>query len=178
MLTTVAVYSNGMVVAGSLSNGANRTILVDIYYNPAQDPAGYGQGRWYAGTATAQTGAAGAGTFSLPLAVRLAGQYFSATATDASNGNTSQFGPDVQATNTAGSAPGIFTGLHFSSTNGFSFDITLATNQNYTIQFSTNLAVSPVWMDLTDFFATNPSVQILDRAATNSPQRYYRAITP
>jgi titin len=178
VLTTVAVYSNSMVVAGSLSNAANRTILVDIYYNPAQDPTGYGQGRWYAGTATAQTGAAGAGTFSLPLAARLAGQYFSATATDASNGNTSQFSPDVQATNTAGSAPGIFTGLHFSSANGFSFDITLATNQNYTIQFSTNLAVSPVWMDLTDFFATNPSVQILDRAATNSPQRFYRAITP
>jgi hypothetical protein len=57
--------------------------------------------------------------------------------------------------------------------------MTLATNQNYSIQVATNLSITPiVWTDLTDFFATNPSVQIFDRAATNSPQRFYRAVTP
>ena len=179
VLTSVAVFTNTMVVAGTVSNGANRIILVDIYYNPAQDPTGYGQGRTFAGTATAQTGASGTGSFSLPFATRLAGQYFSATATDASTGNTSQFSLDVEATNVAGAGPGEFTSLHYSSTNGFSFDITLATNQNYSIQETTNLSVNPiVWTDVTDFFATTPSVQILDRAATNSRQRFYRAITP
>jgi parallel beta-helix repeat protein len=179
VLTSAAVFTNTMVVAGTVSNGANQIILVDIYYNPAQDPTGYGQGRTFAGTATAQTGASGTASFSLPFATRLAGQYFSATATDASTGNTSQFSLDVPATNVAGTGPGEFTGPHYSSTNGFSFAITLATNQNYSIQTTTNLSVNPIiWTDVTDFFATTPSVQILDRAATNSRQRFYRAITP
>jgi hypothetical protein len=67
----------------------------------------------------------------------------------------------------------------YSSSNGFSFGITLATNQYYTIQLTTNLAASPVmWADLTNFLATNPSVRILDGTATNSPARFYRIVTP
>ncbi len=178
VLTSAAVFTNTMVIAGTVNSAPSRNILIDIYYNASPDPSGYGQGRTDAGTTIAQTDAEGKGSFSLPLAARLAGQYFTATATDAATGDTSEFSLDVRAANTAGTGPGEFAGLHFSSSNGFSFDITLATNQNYTIQVSTNLSISPVWMDLTDFFATNPSVRILDGAATNSRARFYRALTP
>jgi titin len=177
VLTSVAVYSNSMVIAGTVTGAASHNILIDIYYNPAADPSGYGQGKTYIGSAIAQTGAEGNGSFSMPFADKLAGQYFSATATDASTGNTSQFSLDVEATNTTGTAPGEFSGLHYAS-NGFTFDITLATNQNYTIQVSTNLSASPMWVNLTNFFATNSPVQILDSAATNSRARFYRVLTP
>jgi parallel beta-helix repeat protein len=178
VLTTVAVFSNSMVISGTISSGPSRNVIIDIYDNPAQDPSSADQGKTSAGTTIAQTDAAGNGSFSLPLATRLAGQYFTATATDAATGNTGEFSPDVLATNTTGTGPGELTGPHFASSNGFGFDITLATNQNYTIQVSTNLAINPVWMNLTNFFATNPSVQILDGAATNSRARFYRAVTP
>jgi parallel beta-helix repeat protein len=176
VLTLAAVFTNSMVIAGTMSSAPGRNIIIDIYCNASRDASGYGQGKTYVGSTIAQTDAAGSGSFSMPLAARLAGQYFAATATDSATGDTSEFSLDLQATNAAGAGPGEFTGLHYSS-NGFSFDITLATNQNYTIQVSTNLATS-VWMDLTDFFATNPSVQILDKAATNSRARFYRALTP
>jgi parallel beta-helix repeat protein len=176
VLAMAAVFSNDMVIAGTAGGAANRNILIDIYYNAGLDPSG--QGRTYAGATTAQTGAGGSGSFSMPLAARLTGQYFTATATDTATGNTSEFSLDIEATNAAGTGPGELAGLQYSGNHGFSFNITLATNQNYTIQVSTNLSISPVWMDLTDFFATNPSAQILDRAATNSRARFYRAVTP
>ena len=105
-LTSAAVYTNDMVIAGTVNAAANRNIIIDIYYNPARDPSGYGQGRTYAGFTIAQTGAGGAGAFSLPLAGRLSGQYFAGTATDPVTGNTSEFSLDIQATNSAGTGPG------------------------------------------------------------------------
>jgi parallel beta-helix repeat protein len=179
VLTAVAVFTNSMVIAGTMNSGLDRNVIIDLYRNASPDPSGHGQGRTYAGTILAQTDAEGNGSFSLPLAARLAGQYFTATATDAATGDTSEFSLDVQATNTAGTAPGEWTATSYSRSNGFSFSMTLATNQNYTIQVSTNLSTIPVfWMDLTNFFATNASVQILDGAATNSRARFYRAVTP
>jgi hypothetical protein len=174
VLTSAAVFTNSMVVAGTVSGAPSRNILIDIYYNATTDP----EGKTYAGTTIAQTGAGGTGSFSQPFAAKLAGQYFTATATDETTGNTSQFSPYLQATNTAGTGPGELAALHYSSSAGFSFDITLATNQNYTIQVSTNLANSTGWTNLTNFFATNPFVQILDGTATNSHARFYRAVTP
>jgi len=178
VLTKAAAFSNSMVTAGAMSSAPNRNVLIDIYYNASPDPSGYGQGQTYAGTAIAQTGGGGNGSFSLPLDAKLAGQYFSATATDAATGNTSEFSLDVQATNAASTGPGELTGFSFTPGVGFKLGIMLATNENYTIQVSTNLSISPVWMNLTSFFATNPSVQILDGAATNSRTRFYRAVTP
>jgi hypothetical protein len=162
-----------------MNSGPNRGILIDLYRNPTPDPSGHGQGRIYVLTTFAQTDATGNGSFSLPIAARLPGQYFTATATDAATGDTSEFSLDVQTTNAAGAIPGEYSGFNFSPGNGFSFDVTLAANQNYTIQVSTNLSANPViWMDLTDFFAASPSVRILDTAATNSRARFYRAVTP
>jgi parallel beta-helix repeat protein len=179
VLTAAAVFTNSMVIAGTMNSGPGRNVIIDIYYESSPDPSSHGQGRTYAGATIAQTDAEGNGSFSLPLAARLAGQYFTATATDAVTGDTSEFSLDVQATNTAGPGPGELTAFSYSRGNGFSFGMTLATNQNYTVQVSTNLSTIPVlWMDLTNFFATNPSVQILDGAATNSSARFYRAVTP
>jgi parallel beta-helix repeat protein len=178
VLTSVAVFTNTMVVSGTMNGAPGRNILIDIFYNATPDPSGYYEGKTYAGATIAQTDAEGGGSFSMPLAARLAGQYFTATATDATTGDTGEFSLDVQATNAAGTGPGELAGPHYSGSNGLSFDITLATNQNYTIQVSTNLSISSGWVNLTNFFATNPSVQILDGAATNSRARFYRAITP
>ena len=179
VLTSASVFTNTMVIAGTVNGAANHTILIDIYRNRTPDSSGYGQGQTYAGTATAQTGSGGTGSFSLPFAALLPGQYFSATATDVSTGNTSQFSLDLESTNKSGMGPGQLVGSSYSSHTGFSFDITLATNENYTIQMATNLATVPVnWVNVTNFFATSPSNKITDASATNSKVRFYRAVTP
>jgi parallel beta-helix repeat protein len=179
VLTAAAVFTNSMVIAGTINSGPGRIYLIDIYRNPAPDPSGFGQGQTYVGSTIAQMDMQGNGSFSRPLAARLAGQYFTATATDAATGDTSEFSLDLQAANVSGTGLGELTNPSYSVSNGFSFGITLATNQYYTVQLTTNLAASPVmWADLTNFLATNPSVQILDGAATNSPARFYRIVTP
>ena len=179
VLTAAAVFSNSTVITGTINSGPGRKYLIDIYRNPGPDPSGYGQGQNYVGSTSAQTDTQGNGFFFMPLAAGLAGQYFTATATDAATGDTSEFSLDLQAASVSGPGPGKLTNPSYSSSNGFSFGITLATNQYYTIQLTTNLATSPVlWTDLTNFLATNPSVQILDAAATNSPARFYRIVTP
>lgn len=179
VLTDVAVFTNSTVVAGTMNGGPGRNVIIDIYYNTVPDPSGHGQGRTFAGTAFAETDGSGNCSFSLRLAPRLVGLYFSATATDTGTSDTSEFSLDIQATNAAGLGPGELFAPSYSQESGFSFDITLAANQNYTVQVSTNLSITPpIWMDLTNFFATNASVQIVDGAATNSSGRFYRIITP
>src|SRR5208282_5067563 len=124
--------------------------------NVSEDPSGHGQGKTYAGTILAETAASGNASFSIPSTNRVAGQYFTTTATDATTGDTSEFSQDLLSTNATGAGPGQLTQVTYSSTNGLSFDITLATNQNYTIQLATNFSTNPiVWTDLTNFFATN-----------------------
>jgi titin len=179
VLTRAAVFTNDMVVAGTINAAASHDILIDIYSNSTEDPSGHGQGKTYYGTVLAETDASGNASFSLPSANRTSGQYFTTTATDATTGDTSEFSQDLISTNVTGTGPGQLTQVAYSATNGLSFSITLATNQNYTIQLATNFSTNPIaWTDLTNFFATKATNQIIDKSATNFPQRYYRAVTP
>jgi titin len=177
VLTSASVYSNSMVIAGTLNSNPNRSYLIDIYRNTNADPSGYGQGQFFAGAIILQTASTGNGSFSLPLPGAFAGQYFSATATDLSTGDTSEFSADLRATNNPTGSPGGFSGPYILSSAGFSFNVSLATNQSYTVQATTNLAQPLAWEAVTNFFATTSPVRIMD---TNSPSRarFYRVVTP
>jgi len=177
VLMSASAYGNSMVIAGTLNSDPHRSFLIDIYRNANADPSGYGQGQVFAGTILLQTANSGNGSFSLPLAGGFAGQYFSATATDLATGDTSEFSADILATNNPGGSPGGFYGPYVLNSAGFSFNVLLATNQNYTVQGTTNLAQPQDWENVTNFFATNSPVRILD---TNPPSaaRYYRVVTP
>ena len=103
VLAAAQSSSTSTSISGSLNSAANTQYTVDFYANQAADPSGYGQGQTYLGSTTVTTdanGIDGSGnvTFTADLAVgNLAAQWITATATDP-NGNTSEFGLDVQAT--------------------------------------------------------------------------------
>jgi hypothetical protein len=176
VLTQAAVFTNSTVVAGTINSGSDHGYIIDVYRNTSPDPSGHGQGQTYAGSTIVQTDSQGDASFSIPMSMRLTGQYLTATATDATTGDTSEFCLDLKATNSAGPGPGGTTVLSYSPANGFGFNIALTTNEYYTVQFTTNLASA--WTDLTNFVATNSSARILDPAATNARERFYRVVTP
>lgn len=60
-------------------------------------------------------------------------------------------------------------------TNGLVFSLELSKGLNGHIQVSTNLTS---WTTLTNFMGTNSSITFRDPAATNSSQRFYRAVIP
>jgi hypothetical protein len=166
------------IVQGTLNSLAGRNYLIDVYRSPATDFSGYGQGQFYVGTVSVTTDGSGNASFALTNnSGNFAGQYFSATATDA-NGNTSEFSADVLAANVPAAAAQ-FGPPFIGRTNGFIFNLTLVTNFSYHIQAATNLAANPIsWVSLTNFTATISSLTFTDRTATNFRARFYRVVSP
>ncbi|MDB6112643.1 MAG: hypothetical protein JWR69_4393 [Pedosphaera sp.] len=66
-----------------------------------------------------------------------------------------------------------FTAVSYSPSNGISLTLTGDVAHTNTIQFSTNLVA---WFPLTNTILTNATWHVTDRAATNQPRRFYRAI--
>ena len=60
-------------------------------------------------------------------------------------------------------------------TNGLFFSLLLSTGLNGHIQVSSNLTS---WVTLTNFIGTNATLNFRDASATNSSQRFYRAVIP
>ncbi len=180
VITNASVALGSTTVSGILNSTAGRGFLVDVYRNASPDPSGNGEGQVYVGTANLTTDGGGNGSFSLTAGGGFAGQYFTVTATDATTGDTSEFGADVTATN--GPTPLSFVGPYsWTRTNGFSFSMALHTNQQYTVQTATNLSANPIiWTSLTNITATNTTVQFTDHSATNLAfhARFYRLVSP
>jgi CSLREA domain-containing protein len=84
-------------IRGTLNSEANKTYTIDLYANTACDTSGNGEGKTYLGSTTADTGANGDALWSLNPATLNAGDFITATATDAT-GNTSEFSACFQAT--------------------------------------------------------------------------------
>ena len=65
------------------------------------------------------------------------------------------------------------------ATNGFNglatFQLTGQPGYNYIIEASTNLVS---WTSIAELVTTNGTVSFTDSAATNYPQRFYRAVAP
>jgi parallel beta-helix repeat protein len=178
VITNAFGYGTGTVILGTLNSATNRSFLIDVYRNfqPDLNIGSYGEGQFYAGTVSVTTDGSGNALFALTNSSgNYSGQYFTATATD-TNGNTSEFSADVLATN----APAPF--AQFSNnfvwnTNTFKFTLNLQTNFSYRIQTTTNLANPTLWIDLTNFTATNSIFNFTDRNATNKI-RFYRVVSP
>ena len=164
----------GTVVQGKLSSTANTSFFIDVYRNVV---AG-GQGQFYVGTASVNTDVSGNASFALTNnSGNYAGQFLTATATAAA-GDTSEFSAAVLATNAAMPSAQFAMPLIW-RTDGFIFNLTLATNFSYRIQAATNLAANPIlWMDLTNFTATSSSLTFTDGTTTIFPRRFYRVVSP
>ena len=69
----------------------------------------------------------------------------------------------------------VFTNPQPLKTNGLVFTLDLSTGLNGHIQVSSNLIN---WGTLTNFIGSNATITFKDPGATNSGQRYYRAVIP
>lgn len=178
LITNAFGSGNATIISGTLNSTANETFWIDVYRSPAAGPGGYGQGQFHAGSVSVNTDGSGNANFVLTnTAGNYAGQYFSATATSA-GGDTSEFGPDLIATNKAVAAAQ-FVGPFIARSNGFVFTLALETNFAYRIQAATNLGAHPaVWIDLTNFTPAISSLTFTDRTATNYRTRFYRVVSP
>ena len=177
VITNAVGSGSSTIVSGKLNSTASRTFLIDVYRNTGADPSGYGEGQVYVGSVTASTSGGGNTTFSLTASGNFAGQNFSATATDQTTGDTSEFSLAVIATN--GPAPPSFIAPFTLTSTGFTAKLSLTIGQNYRVQATTNLGGNPIaWTDLTNFTASATNFNFLDRSATNLPRRFYRVISP
>ena len=99
--------STQLQVIGTLNSTANTNFRIEFFSNTTQDPSGQGEGQTYLGFANVNTNGAGNANFNTTLAATVpAGSFISATATRSNAtfttfSETSEFGADGVATNTA-----------------------------------------------------------------------------
>ncbi len=175
VLAPAAAYPNGVVLAGTLNSSASRQYAIDLYRNATPDPSGHGQGQVYLGSTILMTDGLGNGGFSLLSASNVPNVTYAATATDLVTGDTSEFSANVTPTN----APPQFFGPPTKGPGGFSFSVLLQTNLSYHLQATTNVGAHPIiWSNVTSFVANVSPLQLTDPAATNTPARFYRVVSP
>jgi len=177
VITNASASGASTTISGTLNSVANKSYIVDVYRNASPDPSGYGEGQIYLGSTTINTAGDGNAIFSLTGVGNFAGHNFSATATDQITGDTSEFSLNVLAASPP--APPVFTSQISMTNTGFLAGISVTIGQSYRVQVATGLEAIPiVWTDLTNFVATSTNFIFLDGSATNSPKRFYRAISP
>ncbi len=120
------VEAGAVRIVGTLNSTPNSTFEVDFYSNTSADPSGFGEGQIVIGSHQVTTDGSGNASFDVNLAAGIAaGNFVTATATNVTTGNTSEFSQAVVATLPGlvylGPAPYLqasdspFSGLPFSS---------------------------------------------------------------
>jgi hypothetical protein len=96
MLLTVTNSGGNVTLQGTLNSRPSASYQLEFFCSATCDASGYGEGQTYLGAAPVVTDGAGNASFSVNLAWAGAGcDFFTATATDGS-GNTSEFSPCLQ----------------------------------------------------------------------------------
>src|SRR5262249_19693255 len=90
VITSVTSVGGVTTVQGTLDSTASSSFTLDFYANTECDRSGYGQGRFWLGSAPGSTDGSCAAPFSVPLSTAFPVSFVTATATDAA-GNTSEF---------------------------------------------------------------------------------------
>ena len=98
VLAGAGISGGQVTITGTLNSTASRTFRLEFFANTAGDGSGYGEGQRYLGYADVTTDGTGNVTFSVTLAAAVAaGEIVSATATDLTTGDTSEFAANVTA---------------------------------------------------------------------------------
>jgi len=108
VLTAAVTGPGGLLqVSGTLNSTANRTFRIELFASATADPSGYGEGERFLGAFDVMTDAAGNVTFTEAIAaVVAAGEVVSATATNLSTNDTSEFAENEPVTVGAGGIAG------------------------------------------------------------------------
>jgi dockerin type I repeat protein len=104
VLQSAVVSAGGTVVSGNLNSLPNSQFSLEFFASPQCDPSGFGEGRSFLGAAIVTTDSSGNAPFQVSVAPAPGGSFITATATQLSTGNTSEFSACQLATASSGPA--------------------------------------------------------------------------
>ncbi|MGA2061415.1 MAG: MBG domain-containing protein, partial [Thermoguttaceae bacterium] len=141
VLTSATTGGSYLTVEGSLNSIAGTTFRIEVFANSVADSSGYGEGQVYLGSFNVTTDGSGNVNFTQSLSAGVAvGKHISATATNLTTNDTSEFARCITA-----AAPGIsvtptsgLTTTEGGGTAQFSVALTSAPSDNVTIGISSN----------------------------------------
>ncbi|HJQ36218.1 MAG TPA: right-handed parallel beta-helix repeat-containing protein [Thermoanaerobaculia bacterium] len=140
LLTGVAVTAS-TTVTGTFNSTPSRAFRIELFGSTTPDPSGFGEGATFLGFTNVSTDGAGVAAISATLPPVAPGTYVTATATDQTTQDTSEFSNAVAAVFVPPVLNiGDFTGLETNSgTTNATFTVTLseASSMDVTFQFST-----------------------------------------
>jgi len=91
VLTSAVVQSGVTTLMGTLNSTPNSPFALDFFRSPAPDPAGFGEGQQYLGSASVATDTSGNASFTFTTAGAGETGFFTATATNISTQDTGEF---------------------------------------------------------------------------------------
>ena len=98
VLSMARISGSQISIVGSLNSTANSTFRIEFFANASADPTGYGEGQRYLGYTNVTTDASGNAVINVTLASSVTdGEFISATATNSTTNDTSEFAQDVAA---------------------------------------------------------------------------------
>ncbi len=97
VLASATVNGQTTAVTGDLDSTPNRSFTVEFFSSPTCDPSGYGEGEVYLGSAIVSTDGAGHAAVNAQVSAAAPGEAITATATDQSTGDTSEFSACITA---------------------------------------------------------------------------------
>jgi hypothetical protein len=91
VIEDVTAANGETIISGSINSSGGATFALDFYANTEVSASGFGEGAVHLGAASVSTGATGAATFVFRVPAALADQFITATATNVTTGDTSEF---------------------------------------------------------------------------------------
>jgi hypothetical protein len=88
---SVTTDGGSTTIGGALDSTASTTFRIELFSSPTCDPSSFGEGRTFLGSVDATTDGAGHAAFSTSVPAVAASQAVTATATNQSTGDTSEF---------------------------------------------------------------------------------------
>ena len=99
VLTAATTSAGTITISGTLQSAPNTNFRLEFFASSAIDPSGYGEGERFLGTVDVTTDASGTWNFSPTFTVGVAvGDFVTATATNLTTDDTSEFAASVPAT--------------------------------------------------------------------------------
>jgi len=107
ILTSATSDGTNTTITGTINSISNRVYIVEFFANSACDPSGSGEGEMYIGTSNIATSASSCtAPFTVVLPTPTAnGMFITATATEGTDHDTSEFSPCVTLVSTVGQPP-------------------------------------------------------------------------
>jgi titin len=172
-LITNVVFSGGVtLVKGILDSSLETTYELDFYRSASGSVSSSSAGEIYLGFGLATTDGGGNASFSLAVSGNFSNQLFTATATDTTTGDTSEFSPAV---------PTLEGVLRITAVRRAGADLTIrfttSATANYRLERASTLGPATTWTTVPGAESvpgTGGAVTVTDTGAASQPAYFYR----